>query len=117
MYIYRDLPARLIDHAPKNPLTHPRIHSFIDLSILLLTYLFIRLLTLFLLFWLGSATDHRSHTPTTTLFQYASGCVIEFNPRMSTTTRLFCFPFWVFHTQKTGYEKGVASLLHDIRSN
>ena len=36
---------------------------------------------------------------------------------MSTTTRPFCFLFCVFHIQKTGYEKGVASLLHDIRSN
>ena len=65
MYIYRDLPARLIDHSS----TH--FYQSIDISIVLLTYLLIRPLALFLLFWLGSASDHRSRTPTTTLFQYS----------------------------------------------
>ena len=50
-------------------LTPPQ-YPFIDLSIILLTLLLIWLLALFLLFWLGSATGHRSHTPTTTPFQY-----------------------------------------------
>ncbi len=36
----------------------------------MLIYLLIRLLARFLLFWLGSASDHRSHTPITTPFQY-----------------------------------------------
>ena len=31
----------------------------------------LRLLALFLLFWLGIASDHSAHTPTTTLFHYA----------------------------------------------
>ena len=45
-------------------------HPSNDPSIVLLSYLLIRCLALFLLFWLGSATDHRSHTPITTLFRY-----------------------------------------------
>ena len=62
MRIYRDLLARQIDQ--QSP------HPFIDLSIILLTPLLIWLLAIFLLFWLGSATGHRSHTLTTTPFQY-----------------------------------------------
>lgn len=63
------------------PSTHPYSHPFIqasihpsmlssDLSILLLTYRLIRLLAHFLSFWLGWASDHRSHKPTTTILQY-----------------------------------------------
>ena len=63
MYTYRDLLARSIDHSFR----HLSIPS-IEPSIVLLAYLLIRLLALFLLFWLGSASDHRPHTPTTTLF-------------------------------------------------
>ena len=64
MRIYRELFARQIKDS------HPRIHPSIDPSIVLLNYLPIRLLALFLLFWLGSATGHRPHTPTTIPFQY-----------------------------------------------
>ncbi len=47
------------------------INWLIDPSIVLLTYLLIRLLALSFLFWLVSASDHRSRTPTTTPFQYS----------------------------------------------
>lgn len=57
--------------APQIDQPNPSTHISIDLSIIvLLTYLLIRLLAPFLLFWLGSATDHRLHTPTATLFQH-----------------------------------------------
>ena len=69
MYIYRELLARLIDHAP------------IDLSsrdyILFSSFSVFYLLAFLLLFWLGSAiADHRPHTPTTYSFLYLHGfCV------------------------------------------
>ncbi len=57
--------------APQIDQPNPFTHISIDLSIIvLLTYLLVRLLASFLLFWLGSATDHRLHTPTATLFQH-----------------------------------------------
>ena len=65
MSIYRELFTRQIEGFSH---THPRIYLPIDPSIVLL--LLIRPLALFLLFWLGSATGHRSHKPTTTPFQY-----------------------------------------------
>lgn len=43
--------------------SHPRIHTSIDPSIVLLTYPSIRPLAIFPLFWLGSTTDKKSHTP------------------------------------------------------
>lgn len=61
MCIFRELLARQIRSS-----IHPSIH----LSTILLTYLLIRLFALFSLLWLGSGTGHRSHTSTTTLFQY-----------------------------------------------
>ena len=69
MCIYRELLTRQIDH--QSP------HPFIDLPIMLLTLLLIWLLALFFLFWLGSAAGHRSHTPTTTPFQYPKTDVTE----------------------------------------
>lgn len=48
---------------------------------------------------------------------YVSGCVIKFNLRISTTTCLFYFLFYVFYIQKTGYEKRVAFLFYEIWSN
>ncbi len=48
------------------------VFRIIDPFIVLLTYLLIRPLALFLLFWLGSASDHRPHTPITTIFQYST---------------------------------------------
>ncbi len=65
MCIYRDLLTRL-----PISLTQAPIHLSIDPFIVLLTYLLIRPLALFLLFWLGSACDHGPHKPTTTLFHY-----------------------------------------------
>ena len=62
----------------------------IDPSIVLLTYLLIRLLALFLLFWLGPATAHRSHTPATTFFQY-----IDFAPSIQS----YAFRFWRFGSE------------------
>ena len=35
----------------------------------------VRLLALFLLFWIAAATDHGPHKPTTTLFQYVPPCL------------------------------------------
>ena len=55
-----------VDHHPR-PITYWFFLLFglgFTLSIL---FLFVYLL----LFWLGSAVDHRSHTPITTPFQYA----------------------------------------------
>lgn len=46
----------------------PRLKDRSDLSIVLLTYLMIRLLALSLSLWLGSAAGHRAHTLTTTPF-------------------------------------------------
>lgn len=64
MCIYRELLTCWIDSI------HPLIHLSTYL-LYLLTQLLISLIALFLLSWLGSAADHRSHTPTTTLFQYS----------------------------------------------
>ena len=77
MCIYRELATRLcrIDYQRIHPLTHQTTsHRFLDVPIDLLTYLLTRILALFLFsFRLGSATDHRSHKPTTTSFQYSTG--------------------------------------------
>lgn len=59
------------------------IYPSIDHSMVLLTYLLIRLLALFLVSWLGSASDHRPHTPTTTIFQYTSNCLEGLAPMQS----------------------------------
>ena len=45
-------------------ITNPPFHPAIDSAITLLIYLLIKLLTRFLLFWLGSSTGHRPHTHT-----------------------------------------------------
>ena len=66
MSIYRELFADQIDGFSS---THPRINLSVERSTVLL--LLIRPLALFLLFWLGSATDPRSHKPTTTHFHYS----------------------------------------------
>ena len=45
-----------------------------------MTYLLVRNLAFHLLFWLGSATGHGPHTPTTTPFQYRGWFCIEEGP-------------------------------------
>lgn len=66
MNICRELLARQIDLVSSTHFSSGDIGRLI----LLLTYLQIRILALFRLFWLGSTTDHRSHTPITTPFHY-----------------------------------------------
>lgn len=51
--------------------SHASIHLLTTLLYILSDPL-IRLLVLLLLLWLGSASDHRPHTPITTPFQYVS---------------------------------------------
>ncbi len=62
MCIYRELLAPFDRSRTQQP-TH-----LLTLLFVLLTYLLIRLPALFPLVWLGSASDHRSRTPTTTPF-------------------------------------------------
>lgn len=45
---------------------HPRVIAYCFPLLFFVLYL----LALFFLFWLGSTSDHRSHIPTSTLFQY-----------------------------------------------
>lgn len=64
--MYSKLLAREIDHAP----SYASSSNHILLSLNSAPHSVLCHLAILLLFWLGSATDHRSHTPITTLFQY-----------------------------------------------
>lgn len=72
--IYKELLARWIDNNPS-----AFIPSIIP-SIVLLTYQLISLLALFLAFWLGSATEHRSHTPTDLHLRFSTSSLPPFLP-------------------------------------
>ena len=51
----------------------------------------LRLLAFLLLFWLGSATGHRSHTPTTTPFQYLQRLFVGFGQIAGSSLPVFSF--------------------------
>ena len=84
-----------------------------------MTYLLIRLLALFLLFWLGSATGHISRTPTTTPFQYLENRCLANNEDFSNWIFYFSsissvsnLSFWyIFEWVTTSYEPFGASSL------
>ena len=73
MGIYRELFAHQIEDFSSTR------SSIIDPPIVLLNLSTDQTSRSFLLFWLGSATDHRSHTPITTLFQYPESRYTNWN--------------------------------------
>ncbi len=68
-FVYQLWDALIGSHSPVSRSSSSRkLHTVFPLL-----FLVPRLLAPFLLFWLGSASDHSAHTPTTTLFQYGEG--------------------------------------------